>query len=60
VLSSGLQHRVVPREEVKPPPSAGFLLALLFDYENGVDIVSENFGLPPNHTALQTKRLYSP
>jgi hypothetical protein len=36
-----------------PPASAGFLLSLLFDTEDGGDMFFRNIGLSLNCTALQ-------
>jgi hypothetical protein len=43
-----------------PPLSAGFLLYLLFDPEDGGDIFLRKLGLSPIYTVLQAIRPYSP
>jgi hypothetical protein len=42
-----------------PPVSAGFLLDLFFDPENGGDMLLRNIGLSLSYTAIQLRTPYS-
>jgi hypothetical protein len=42
-----------------PPVSAGFLLGLLFDLEDGGKMFMRNVGFSPNYGAMQPRRPYS-
>jgi hypothetical protein len=61
------QHKIFQFRKLKrqgrnlrlPSASAGFLLGLLLDTENGADMFLQKFGLSPKYKALQPRRQYS-
>jgi hypothetical protein len=59
-----ISTEAVSRENSKqsfslPPASVGLLIGLLFNSEDGIDMILRNVGLYPNNAMLQHRRLYS-
>jgi hypothetical protein len=51
-----IQSHQFPFKGCLPPASAGFLLGLLFDPEDGGDMFFQNVGLYQNYTVLKFTR----